>query len=154
MRSTLAFLYRALRLHRVDNRILLYFLVFAAAAFAFVNLASEVMEGDTLAFDRWLLRALRSAADPAVPVGPGWLQDSMLDITALGGVAVLTIISIFAVGYLLAVRKAGMAMFLIGATAGGAIVSVCSNGVSPASGPTWSPIWSTSTPAAFRAATR
>ena len=123
MRSMLAFLYRTLRLHRVDNRILLSFLALAAATFAFVKLSSEVMEGDTLAFDRWLLRALRSAADPAVPMGPGWVQDSLLDITALGGVAVLTIITFFAVGYLLAVRKAAMAAFLAGAIAGGAIVS-------------------------------
>jgi hypothetical protein len=50
-------------------------LILAAAAFAFPQVfASEVLEGDTLDFDRWILQALRNPADPSVPAGPEWLR--------------------------------------------------------------------------------
>jgi undecaprenyl-diphosphatase len=114
---------RLFKQHRIDSRILAVFLLLAAASFAFVKLASEVMEGDTLAFDRWLLQGLRNTSNPSVPAGPGWLQEVMIDVTALGGVSVLTIITVLAAGYLLAVRKVTTAAFLTAAIAGGALLS-------------------------------
>ncbi|HEX7820951.1 MAG TPA: phosphatase PAP2 family protein [Sphingobium sp.] len=112
-----------LRGRRIDSRILVVFLLIAGGAFAFLKLASEVMEGDTLAIDRMILEGLRSAADPSVPIGPGWLQGAMIDITALGGVTVLTLITVLIAGYLLASRKAGTAAFMVAAIAGGAVLS-------------------------------
>lgn len=109
--------------HRIDSRILVVFLAIAGGAFAFLKLASEVMEGDTLAIDRLILQGLRSAADPSLPIGPGWLQGAMIDITALGGFTVLTLLTVLTAGYLLAVRKAGTAAFMVAAIAGGAILS-------------------------------
>ncbi|HEY0116154.1 MAG TPA: phosphatase PAP2 family protein [Allosphingosinicella sp.] len=108
---------------RIDSRILIVFLILMVAGFGFVKLASEVVEGDTLAFDRWLIRALRSPADPSVPVGPEWLQVFMIDVTAMGGVTLLTMITVIATGYLIATRKFSTAAFLAGAVAVGAILS-------------------------------
>lgn len=113
----------SLKKHRIDSGILVLFLIFAVALFAFVKLASEVMEGDTLAFDKWLLEGLRSAADRSIPAGPQWLSEAMIDLTALGGVSVLTIVTVIAAGYLIAVRKVATAGFLVAAIAGGAIAS-------------------------------
>ena len=110
-------------LRRVDSRILLVFLVLFPALVAFGQLASEMMEGDTLAFDRWLLQHLRNPTDPAMPIGPWWLRDAMVDFTALGGAPVLTLITILAAGYLLARRKAHMAIYLALAISAGAIVN-------------------------------
>lgn len=109
--------------HRQDSFILIGFLAVAAALFGFVQLASEVVEGDTSAFDKQVLRTLRTAADPAVPIGPSWLKTAMIDFTALGGVAVLTLITVLAVGYLLASRKRATAGFVALSIAGGAILS-------------------------------
>ena len=98
--------------------------VFLAAAlilFAFLKLASEVSEGETQPFDLWLLRALRSSADPSVPIGPEWFRIAMIDITALGGTSVLTVLTVIAVGYLVAARKPETATFLAAAVIGGAI---------------------------------
>jgi undecaprenyl-diphosphatase len=117
------FLQRILARHRIDNRILVVFLVLATACFVFLKLASEVTEGDTLAFDRAILQGLRTAADNAIPVGPAWLRGAMLDVTALGGVSVLTLITAIAGGYLLSARKASTALFLVAAIASGAIAS-------------------------------
>ena len=109
--------------HRVESRILLWFLGLVGAVFLFDKAASEVMEGDTLALDRAILLGLRTPGDLKVPVGPDWLSEAMVDITALGGVTVLTVIAALAAGYLLVDRKPHAAAFTVGAIAGGALVS-------------------------------
>ena len=111
-----------LRKH-VESRMLATFLVLALFLSGFAKLASEMAEGDTLAFDKWLIHGLRRAADPSVPAGPAWLHKGMVDITALGGVTVLTVITALAAGYLIASRKRATALFLVAAIAGGGIAS-------------------------------
>ncbi|MFC4295906.1 phosphatase PAP2 family protein [Novosphingobium tardum] len=118
--STLA---RTLRGHRVDSKILVLFLLFSAAAFGLLWLASEVIEGETFAIDRLILRGLRAAANPAVPIGPRWLALSMIDVTALGSSTVLTLITILTDGYLIAVRKRSTAVFVALSVATGALFS-------------------------------
>jgi len=110
--------------HLQDSRMLLLFLTLAAGAFAFLKLASEVLEGDTFAIDRAILHGLRQAGDAAVPIGPAWLQLAMTDITALGGFTVLTLIAAFAVGFVLALRKYATALFIAVAVSGGAMLGV------------------------------
>lgn len=107
-----------------DGRMLVGFLIAAALAFLFLKLASEVAEGDTLAFDRSLVFALRDPADPSKSAGPAWLTKAMVDITAVGGVNILTILTVAVAGYLLAARKAATSLFVVAAIAGGAAVSV------------------------------
>lgn len=105
------------------SRPLVVFLILAIISGALLIFASEVMEGETLAFDRWILLALRSPANPAMPVGPKWLRHGMADITALGGYTVLIMITGFAVGYLIAVRKAMIAAYLAGSVISGSVLS-------------------------------
>lgn len=109
--------------HRVESRILLVFLAVAGGLLLLGKAASEVIEGDTLGFDRAVLLFLRQTGDPATPVGPLWLRQVMVDITALGSLAVLTIITTFAAGYLVASRKPALAAFMVGAVVGGALIS-------------------------------
>jgi len=97
---------------RVDGRILLAFLALALMLFLFLRLAWEMSEGETLPFDRWLMLALRTS-DPAVPIGPPWLSNVMLQLTALGGGPVIWLIVLLAVGYLLAARRTSTAAFLL-----------------------------------------
>jgi len=111
------------RRHHAESYVLVMFFLSAVALFIFLAVASEVREGEILAFDRWLLLALRSTADPAVPVGPNWLRAAMIELTALGGTSVLTLITVAATGYLLAARRASMAAFLVLTVAGGAVAS-------------------------------
>src|SRR4051812_50217879 len=66
--------------------------------FAFVSLAGEVTEGDTQAFDTRILRALRDPADPSKPIGPAWIENSLLDLTAIGGSAGLGLVAAVVVG--------------------------------------------------------
>src|SRR5688572_4107524 len=55
----------------------------------FIEIADEVLEGDTQQFDDWAIRALRVTDDPETPIGPTWLHEVGRDATALGGVFVL-----------------------------------------------------------------
>lgn len=80
-------------------------LAVAAAFLAFAHLAGEMGEGDTLAFDRTILLALRDPADHLNPKGPAWLKTAALDITALGGPVVLSLVTFVIAGYLLVCRK-------------------------------------------------
>jgi len=97
-------------------------LLIIASAWFFVELADEVVEGDSRQFDEWVLQSLRDPADPAMPRGPTWLKLIMADITALGGVAVLCIMTTAVVGYMLMTRKFAAIALILGATIGGVLV--------------------------------
>ena len=89
----------------------------------FVGLGSEIGEGETRRFDSRILLALRQSGDLAQPIGPHWLQTAMLDLTALGGVTVLTLVTSVAIGSLLTQRKTADAVFIAVAVGGGSLLS-------------------------------
>jgi undecaprenyl-diphosphatase len=97
--------------------------IVALGAFAFMAIADEALEGDTHAFDESILKALREPGDASNPIGPAWLADMMADLTALGGIAVLTLLVVGVVFYLLSVGKRGTALLVGGAVGSGAILS-------------------------------
>ncbi|MEQ1817746.1 MAG: phosphatase PAP2 family protein [Terricaulis sp.] len=94
----------------------------AVPVWVFSEIAEEVGEGETRWFDESLLLALRTA-DPADPIGPRWVENSVMDISALGGFAVLALVTLFAVGYLLTVKRWTDAVLLLVATMGGTAIS-------------------------------
>lgn len=99
---------------------------FAAAsggAFVFVRLASEVVEGETRAFDEAILRALRQPGDLSTPIGPGWLTHVVTDITSLGGTTVLTLVTVCTVGYLLLALRRQTGAFVLLSVLGGWLLS-------------------------------
>lgn len=99
------------------------FLVVSIVVTGLLWLFSEVLEGDTFAIDKAILTGLRTAANPSVPIGPSWLLPAVRDITALGGVTVLPIVTLMVVGFLIAIRKRSMAVFVTCAVASGALVN-------------------------------
>lgn len=108
-------------LHR-EQRLLALLAIGAALIALFIKLAGEMQEGETQAFDIAILRALRHADDPAQLIGPAWLKSSVIDITALGGVTVLTLVSILAVAFLMLGKRHHQALFTALATGGGALL--------------------------------
>jgi undecaprenyl-diphosphatase len=107
------------RLLSTERALLIALLLVGAALFAFFMLASEVAEGDTMAMDRAILTGFRSAADPALPIGPKWLPEAMTSLTAFGSVTGLLLVCAAVIGYLLAARRLRTAAFVFAATAGG-----------------------------------
>jgi undecaprenyl-diphosphatase len=105
-----------------ERALLLGLMLVAGALFLFLKLASEVAEGETLGFDRAILVALREAADPSHPRGPGWLNEAMTDITAFGSTTGLILVIAATLLYLLVARRPWTALFVFGATGGGALL--------------------------------
>jgi len=93
------------------------------AVFGFLELAEEMREGEMRRFDEWLLLLFRRDIDPAVPIGPAWLPPMVLDITALGGVTILGLVTLVAAGYLFLMHRYGATALVIVASAGGGLIS-------------------------------
>ena len=89
-----------------------------AGVWGFALLADEVLEGGTQAFDQKLLLAFRHS-DTREMLGSPSIQQAGRDISALGGVAVLTLLTGIAAGFLALNGKRHMAIFLIGSVLGG-----------------------------------
>lgn len=94
-----------------------------ALLLGFGLLADEVVEGGTARFDVAVLTALRTGKDLTTPIGPAWVQETGRDITALGSFVFLGFLSAATVGYLLLIRKRGLAMLMAASVLGGAIAS-------------------------------
>ena len=105
-----------------EGVLLLAALFVLACGFGFVKLADEVKEGETQSFDERVLRSLRRADAPAVPVGPAWLREASLDVTALGSPVVLVLMLAAVAGFLWLKRHPGMALLTV-VTGSGALVS-------------------------------
>jgi undecaprenyl-diphosphatase len=91
--------------HTSHFKLLAPLAVVAACLAVFFELAEDLLEGEPHSFDTTLLLFFRNPADSADPIGPHWLELMMSDLTALGGFAVLILISLFAIGYLLLIRR-------------------------------------------------
>jgi undecaprenyl-diphosphatase len=102
---------------------LLAILVVALSLWAFVEIADEVVEGDSHAVDRRILLSLRTAGDPSDPIGPRWFEEMMRDFTALGGTGVLAIVMLLTAGALLLARKPAAAASLVVAVVAGFTLS-------------------------------
>ena len=111
------------QLLRFEIPVLLVVGAASAGVWAFIEIAGEMREGETRAFDERVLLALRSAADTADPIGPRWVEEMARDFTALGGVGVLALISLATVVYLLLMRKRHAAVLVLAAVGGGMLLS-------------------------------
>lgn len=92
----------------------------AGGVWMFAALADEVGEGDTQVFDRAVLLAFRHPGTLA-PLGPPAVQEAARDITALGGIAVLSMVTVIVAGFLILDGKRHMALFVCGSVVSGLI---------------------------------
>ena len=114
-------------LTRLERRELTWLLVGLGGCillFVFLILAGEVMEGETLAFDRTILLAFRQADDPSRPIGPAWITSALFDLTALGGPTVIVLVILAVVGFLVVQSRYWTAFFVFMTALSGEVVSV------------------------------
>lgn len=98
-------------------------LIAALGAVAFLSIAEEVAEGETRAIDLAVLNALREPGRPQALIGPDWLQVMAMDITALGSLAVLSLLILLAFGVLACLRRWGEGLLLLVGAGGGLAIS-------------------------------
>jgi len=111
----------ALSLAKREALLLCILLAVAGGVWAFLLIGSEMLEGETGTIDQALLLALRDQAKD--PIGPAWLQQAMVQFTALGSTAVLALITVAAIGWMLLWRKYWTALLATLAIGGGALLS-------------------------------
>lgn len=107
------------RLLAPEHRLLVLALLVLAGVWLFAVIASEVLEGESRAFDEAVLRALRDPTALDRLHGPAGAGEVARDLTALGSYTVLSLVLLAAVGFLLLVRKPATAMMVFAAGAGG-----------------------------------
>ena len=102
---------------------LLYLLAIACLLFIFGLIAQTVLEGKSSAFDRSIILAFRDHGNPSAPIGPAWVQETARDLTSLGSIIVLVIITLAIAGYLFLARKQAAAWLMLVAVFGGIALS-------------------------------
>lgn len=91
---------------------------------AFFAIAEEVVEGDTLHLDERILVAMRAQGNPQQPIGPAWVEEAFRDFTGLGGVGVLSLLTLAILGYLWLRGMRRAALYVLLAIGGGLLVSL------------------------------
>lgn len=113
-----------LNLQSREPLVLVGLLLLVVGTWGFIALADEVSDGDTVDFDHWAIRQMRTANDSAIPIGPRWMAEVGRDITGLGGIAVLTLCIISTAGFLAICREYRTMAVLMASTSSGIIVSL------------------------------
>jgi undecaprenyl-diphosphatase len=101
------------------NAALISISAMACLLFIFGFVAQSVAEGKTLAFDRSIILALRVPGNPSVLIGPAWVQEAARDLTSLGSIIVLVIVTLTVAGYLFLGHKYAAAWLMLAAVFGG-----------------------------------
>lgn len=105
-----------------EVRILVALALAAAALWAFIAVVEEVFLESEIAVDTAIMLFLRSPSNGMDPIGPGWIEDAARDVTALGSVSVLSIVTIFTISFLIFLRKRRTALGVFIATVGGTAI--------------------------------
>lgn len=108
---------------RSEYLLLILVMLICGGTWAFIELADEVIEGETHATDEAILLAMRNPADRSDPLGPGWVEEMGRDFTALGGIAVLAFIALIAAGHMLLRGRVKSALYLVVTVGGGMLLS-------------------------------
>jgi undecaprenyl-diphosphatase len=98
-------------------------------AWLFVVIGDEIMEGGTQAIDRTWLLGIRKFGYQNAVLGPA-LHEWARDITALGGIPVLALLTLIATGFLFLNGKRRMAYFICASIASGLFLFCCSRACS------------------------
>ena len=106
---------------RMEPSVLGALMIVVLGVLAFITLADDMAESDGRAFDQAVLTWMQPVAGE--PRGPWWLREAALDITSLGGIAVLSLFAVATVGFLLIQKKRLSALLLTLGLVGGVTLS-------------------------------
>jgi Putative metallopeptidase len=102
---------------------LIAILAIACLLFAFGVIAQNVTAGTSLAFDQKIVLTLRDPGNPSAPIGPAWVQEAARDLTSMGSIIVLVIMTCAVAIYLFLTRKYAVAWLLLVAVFGGMVMN-------------------------------
>ncbi len=95
----------------------------AAGTWLFIEIADRVFAGETNRLDTRILLLMRTSSDHSDPIGPPWVEELGRDFTALGGIGVMALVTIAAIGLLSIERRYRAVVLIVVAVAGGLVLS-------------------------------
>ena len=102
-------------------------LVISGGLWGFAEVTDEVIEGETRHFDERVVEFMRNPEDPEIAWGPYWLQKTGSNISALGGIPVLSLGTLMIVGFLLLRRRYAEVYLLIAGIVGAFVLNILLN---------------------------
>lgn len=111
------------RVVNADLVVMLCVLIVVVAAWGFIEIAGAVQDGSTQRIDERIILLFRNPERPEDPVGPKLTEEICRDLTALGGVAVLVLVTVAVAAYLWMKRMSHAMNLLLIATIGGLLIS-------------------------------
>jgi undecaprenyl-diphosphatase len=88
----------------------------------FGHIVEEMMEGDTSATDNAILLAFRVPGHLATPIGPRWLLQSAIDISALGGFTFIWLFTLVVAGFFAMTRRWRALVIILAAIGGASLI--------------------------------
>jgi len=107
----------------MEFSVLLAGIIVAGGLWGFVELTEVARDTATHAFDTEILLFFREAGRPNDPIGPLWMEEAVRDVTALGSMIVLVMVTAVTIFYLLLVRRWRSALLVLVTVGGGQILS-------------------------------
>lgn len=99
-------------------------LALISTVWLFAEISDAVLERDTSAFDESVVRAMRDPSDVTRSRGPAWLPQAARDVTSLGGMAVLLIVTVTVSGFLALSRRYGSLLLVLVSTVTGSMAAI------------------------------
>ncbi|MDN2566988.1 phosphatase PAP2 family protein [Aquibium sp. A9E412] len=96
--------------------------VLAGGLFIFLEIADEVAEGEMRRIDEALFLMLRDPETLEL-LGPPWLEETAVEITALGGYPLIILAVGSVIGFLLVIGRWGPALYVFLSVGSGALIS-------------------------------
>lgn len=115
---------RALPRRWPELPVVLAFIALAGALWAFGWIANEVVQGGGHGVDLRIMLLLRNPDDRMDPIGPRWFEEMARDLTALGSVGVLVLITALVAGFLLLARRRAAALLVTLCLGGGWLLTM------------------------------
>jgi len=108
---------------KIELSVLLAGVIIAGGLWGFVEMTEVARDTTAHAFDTQILLAFREAGSTDNPIGPPWFEEAVRDITGLGSMVVLVLVTAATIFYLLLIRRFREALLVLVTVGGGQILS-------------------------------
>lgn len=106
------------------NRLPVFLLgIITLGVYGFIQIADEMAEGEIRNFDETLFLMFRVADDPSRSLGPAWLQETAVEVTAVGGYPLIVLTLAAVCGFFIVTRHYGAALYAVTSIGSGALIS-------------------------------
>jgi undecaprenyl-diphosphatase len=107
-----------------EIKVLLILMTLFLSVLIFIEIGNQVTEGTTKQFDESIIKYFRLSDNISEPAGPSFLTEFMLDVTSLGGGTIITLITIFVLGFLILQKRYNTMWLVLAATIGGTLITL------------------------------